>query len=121
MNTPEIDAREEICRRICDAIKDRGFTYRAFEELMGWHEKTISNWRRGLSHSYMHYLPEIAQALGTTPMKLLEGILPHDHSLESEEEALLLLYRKSYGLPTHRRRALFETIESIIRLYLADT
>ena len=91
----------------------------AFERAMGLAEKTVNNWRRDRSASYMKMLPELSEKFGVNITELLDIPLRKDTSELSEEELhLLLLYRKSRVLPQAMRTALRETLETTIKLYI---
>ncbi len=91
----------------------------AFERKMGLSDKTVNNWRRGLSSSYMKMLPELSEVLSVNVTELLDIPLSADKSdLSSEEAHLLNLYRKSRTMSPKLREALRETLESVINLYI---
>ena len=91
----------------------------AFERAMGLAEKTVNNWRRDRSASYMKMLPELAEKFGVNVTELLNIPLSGDSSELSEEELHLIhLYRKSRILPAPMRMALVKTLETTINLYV---
>lgn len=91
----------------------------AFERAMGLAEKTVNNWRRDRSASYMKMLPELAEKFGVNVTELLNVPLSGDSSELSEEELHLVhLYRKSRILPLPMRMALVKTLETTINLYV---
>ena len=91
----------------------------AFERAMGLAEKTVNNWRRDRSSSYMKMLPELAEKFGVNVTELLNVPLSGDSSELSEEELHLIhLYRKSRTLPAPMRMALVKTLETTINLYV---
>lgn len=57
--------------RIFELLDKLGMEQKAFAAEVGVSEGTVSNWRRGVSSSYSHYLVQIAQVLGTTTADLL--------------------------------------------------
>ena len=91
----------------------------AFERELGLADKTVNNWRRERSSSFMKMLPALSEAFGVTVGELLDIPLERDSTdLSSEEIALLNLYRKTHTLPQKMRTALRETLETTINLYL---
>ena len=91
----------------------------AFERAMGLAEKTVNNWRRDRSASYMKMLPELAEKFGVNITELLVVPLSGDSSeLSDEEMHLVHLYRKSRTLPAQMRSALVKTLETTINLYV---
>ncbi len=91
----------------------------AFERAMGLSEKTVNNWRRDRSASYMKMIPELAEKFGVNVTELLDMPLSGDASELSEEEMhLVRLYRKSRTLPASMRAALVKTLETTVNLYV---
>ncbi len=93
----------------------------AFEREVGLQSKTVNNWRRGRSASYMKMLPRLADAFEVSVGELLDMPITHDSGDLSEDEIeLLTLYRKSGVLSAKQRVALTKTLESVINLYLSS-
>lgn len=91
----------------------------AFERALGLAEKTVNNWRRGRSASFMKMLPTLSERFGIQVGALMDMPLKRESAELSEEELHLLhLYRKSRTLPKEMRAALIETVEQVIGLYL---
>ena len=72
--------------RIFELLDKLGMEQKAFAAEVGVSEGTVSNWRRGVSSSYSHYLVQIAQVLGTTTADLLGE--KKQSSPSSEEDGL---------------------------------
>ena len=111
--------QEKIRERVLSLI-DAGFeSDAAFERAMGLADKTVNNWRRGRSSSFMKMLPTLSEEFGVNIGELLDIPLRKDTSELSEEELHLLhLYRKSRTMPQKMRTALRETLEATINLYI---
>ncbi len=94
----------------------------AFEKAMQLPPKTVNNWRRGLSSSYMKLLPALSEQFKINVSELLDMPL-HGKSTElsDDEMHLLSLYRRSRTLPRAMRTALSETLEYVINMYLGAT
>ncbi len=91
----------------------------AFERALGLAEKTVNNWRRGRSASFMKMLPLLSERFGVHVGALMDVPLHGETAELSEEELHLLhLYRKSRTLPKEARAALIQTVEQTIRLYI---
>jgi transcriptional regulator with XRE-family HTH domain len=91
-----------------------------FERSMGLSEKTVNNWRRGRSSSYMKMLPALSERFQVNVSELLDMPLRNDTSeLSDDEMHLLRLYRKSRTMPQKMRAALRETLESVINMYIS--
>ena len=91
----------------------------AFERAMGLKDKTVNNWRRGRSASYMKMLPILSERFSVNVGELLDIPLRKDTSELSEDELHILhLYRRSRTMPPKMRAALKETIENLITLYI---
>ena len=105
--------------RIISLIEAEFESDAAFERALGLAEKTVNNWRRDRSASYMKMLPELAEKFGVNVTELLDMPLSGDSSELSEEEMHLVhLYRKSRTLPPKMRSALVKTLETTINLYV---
>ena len=90
-----------------------------FERQMGLAGKTVNNWRRGKSASFMKMLPRLAEGFDVNVGELLDIPIHKDTSELSEDELeLLTLYRKSGVLSARQRIALAKTLESVINLYI---
>ena len=110
---------ENIRERILSLIDSEYESDAAFERALGLADKTVNNWRRGRSSSYMKMLPELSEKFRVNVGELLDMPLRSDTSELSEEELRLLhLYRKSRTMPQKLRTALGETLENVINLYI---
>lgn len=112
-------ATEEIRDRVLSLIASEFESDAAFEREMGLAEKTVNNWRRCRSASFMRMLPVLSERFGVNIGELLNIPLRRDSSELSEDEiALLRLYRKSRTMPEGMRTALRKTLESTIEMYI---
>ena len=110
---------EKIRERVLSLIDSEFESDAAFERALGLPEKTVNNWRRGRSASYMKMLPRLSEEFRVNVGELLDIPLRSDTSELSEDELhLLLLYRKSRTMPQKLRAALSETLENTINLYI---
>jgi transcriptional regulator with XRE-family HTH domain len=111
---------EKIREKIIGLIEYEFESDAAFERAMGLPTKTVNNWRRGRSASFMKMLPSLCDAFGTSPSELLDIPLSADGGELSEDEVKLLnLYRKAKTLPSGLRLALAENLEHTIKLYIS--
>lgn len=111
--------QEKIKERVLSLIDSEFESDAAFERATGLAEKTVNNWRRDRSASYMKMLPELAEKFSINITEMLDIPLRGDSSELSEDELhLLRLFRKSRGLSPKMRGALVKTIENTINLYL---
>ena len=109
----------KVKERVLSLIEAEFESDAAFERAMGLPEKTINNWRRDRSASYIKMLPELAEKFGVNVTELLDMPLSGDSSELSEEEMHLVhLYRKSRTLPAPMRAALVKTLETTVDLYV---
>ena len=114
-----MDNTEVIRERILDLIESEYESDVTFERGFGLAPKTVNNWRRGRSASFMKMLPTIAENFNVNITDLLNMPIRRDTSELSEEELhLLMLYRKARNLPLQLRKALSHTIETTISLYI---
>jgi len=110
---------ENIRERILSLIDSEFESDAAFERALGIPEKTVNNWRRGRSASYMKMLPRLSEEFRVNVGELLDMPLRSDTSELSDDELHLLhLYRKSRTMPQKLRVALRETLENVISLYI---
>ena len=110
---------EKIRERVLSLIDSEFESDVAFEKEMELPSKTVNNWRRRLSSSYMKILPKLSERFKVNVGELLDmPILGESSELSEDEIHILTLYRKSRTLPTKLRQSLSESIESIINLYL---
>ena len=113
------EATERIRERILALIESEFESDAAFERALNIPDKTVNNWRRGRSSSFMKLLPELSIRFRVNIGELMDIPLRKDTSELSEEELHLLhLYRKSRSMPEKMRSALRTTLESTIELYL---
>lgn len=114
------DNTERIRARILTLIESEFESDAAFERAMGLADKTVNNWRRGRSASFMKMLPKLSEEFRVNIGELMDMPLRRDTSELSEEELhLLRLYRKSRSMPETMRSALRETLETTINLYIS--
>ena len=110
---------EKIRQRILSLIDTEFESDAAFERALGLRDKTVNNWRRGRSASYMKMLPTLSERFSVNVGELLDIPLRKDTSELSEDELHLLhLYRRSRTMPPKMRAALRETMENLITLYI---
>ena len=114
-------AQENIARTgeiIFSLIEMRYGSDAAFERAANLPPKTVNNWRRRRSSSYMKLLPELASLFEVSVRDLLcEEQAP---ILSSSEQELLAMFRAASGLSEREKTALTETIRNTIDLYLAS-
>ncbi len=110
---PEAVGGEDLRALLLSVIDARFPSAVAFEKAAGLPPKTVNNWRRGLSSSYLKQLPALAAVLEIRTADLLPPDTP-----DGEEAALLSLYRRSAVLPPEERRRFFTEIRVLMNLYL---
>lgn len=111
--------KERIREKILALIDAEFESDAAFERAMGLGDKTVNNWRRGRSSSYMKLLPELSVRFGVNVSELLDIPLRSDSTeLSDDEIKLLTIYRRSRTMPKELRAALRETLEQVIHLYM---
>lgn len=110
---------EKIRERILSFIDAEYGSDAAFERDLSLGKKTVNNWRRGRSSSFMSMLPVIAEKFSVSVEDLMDMPPRAEGSNLSEDEiALLTLYRKSRTMPKKMRSAMKETIEHTIKMYM---
>jgi hypothetical protein len=109
----------ETRERVLSLIETEFKSDAEFEREMKLPGKTVNNWRRGLSSSFMKMLPELAAGFGIGVGELLDMPITRDSGdLSDDEIELLSLYRKSGMLSPKQKLALKKTLESVIELYI---
>ena len=112
---------EKIRVRVLSLIETEFKSDAAFERAMNLPQKTVNNWRRGRSSSFMQMLPTLSDRFGVNLGEFFDMPIRNDTSELSEEEAeLLMMYRKSHVLSKSMRQALKETLESTINMYISS-
>lgn len=110
---------EKIRERVISLIEAEFSSDAAFEREMEIPEKTVNNWRRGRSSSFMSMLPALSDKFGVNIGELLDMPPRKDTSeLSNDEIELLKIYRRSRTMPQKMRLSLKETLESVINLYI---
>ena len=113
--------QEIIREKVISLIESQFESDAAFERALSLNNKTVNNWRRGRSASFMRMLPTLSERFGINISELMDIPLRKDTSELSEEELHLLhLYRKSRSMPQKMRAALRETLETTINLYISS-
>ena len=114
------EATERIRERVLGLIESESESDAAVEREFGLKEKTINNWRRGRSASFMKLLPELSERFKMNVGELMDIPLMGESSELSEDElALLQLYRKTRTMPDKMRSSLRTTLDSTINMYIA--
>ena len=113
--------QEIIREKVISLIESQFESDAAFERALSLNNKTVNNWRRGRSASFMRMLPTLSERFGVNISERMDIPLRRDTSELSEEELHLLhLYRKSRSMPQKMRTALRETLETTINLYITS-
>ena len=112
---------ESTKERVLSLIESEFDSDASFERELGLPSKTVNNWRRGRSSSFMKMLPRLAESFDVSVGELLDIPIHRDTSELSEDEiSLLTLYRKTCVLSPKQRLALAKTLESVINLYISS-
>ena len=113
------ESTEKTRERVIGLIESEFESDAAFERAMNLPEKTVNNWRRGRSASFMKNLPEIAEICGVNLAAVMDIPISADApELTNDEVELLTLYRKARVMPKKMRLALKGTLESTINMYI---
>lgn len=85
----------DLAARIFELVDAAHMEQKQFAALLGTTDKTVSAWRTGRSKSYTKYLPQIAEALGTTTEYLLTGKKePAGQQADGKQEEFIQLYQQ---------------------------
>jgi transcriptional regulator with XRE-family HTH domain len=121
MNEEKKQREDAVRERVLSLIDSEYGSDAAFEREMGLGAKTVNNWRRGRSASFMKMLPRLADALDCSISELLDMPISHTGGdLSDDEIELLSLFRRTSRLPVKQRAALKRTLAEVINLYLAS-
>lgn len=116
------EREEKIRERILSLIDTEFQSDAAFEREMELPDKTVNNWRRGRSSSYMKLLPTLSERFSVNIGELFDMPLRSDTSeLSDDEIQLLTLYRKTRTMPKELRGAMHDTMVSVVNLYLKSS
>ena len=106
---------DSIREKILNLIESEYESDAAFERAVGLADKTVNNWRRGRSASFMRMLPRLCDTFRVNITELMDIPISGDTSNLSEDELhLLTVYRRARPLPTPMRTALAEVLENTI-------
>ena len=112
---------EKIRQRVLGLISAEYESDAAFERDMDLTEKTVNNWRRGRSASFMKMLPALSEKFSVNVGEILDMPIRSDTSeLSDDELSILMLYRKTGLLPERAKTALRESLEVTINLYISS-
>jgi transcriptional regulator with XRE-family HTH domain len=110
---------EETRAKVLSLIDSEFDSDADFERKMELAPKTVNNWRRGKSASFMKMLPTLAESFEISVGELLAMPIQRNGSELSDDEVKLLeLYRKSGILTVKQRMCLMRSLEEIINLYM---
>ena len=113
--------QEIIREKVISLIESQFESDAAFERALSLNNKTVNNWRRGRSASFMRMLPTLSERFGVNISELMDIPLRRDTSELSEEELKLLhLYRRAKTMPQPMREALHSTLEATINMYISS-
>ena len=111
---------EKIKEKLIALIEAEYESDAAFERAFDIPEKTVNNWRRGRSSSFMKMLPELSEKFHMNVGEIMDIPLNGDASeLSDAEVALIHLYRKTRTMPEKMRTSLNTTLETTINMYIA--
>ena len=112
---------QRTAERIIALIDSEFDSDASFEREVGLAPKTVNNWRRGRSASFMKMLPKLAETFEVSVTELLDVPLSSaGQDLSEDEIELLTLYRKCAALTARQKLALSKTLENVINLYLSS-
>jgi transcriptional regulator with XRE-family HTH domain len=110
---------EKIKDKLISLIEAEYESDAAFERALGLPQKTVNNWRRDRSKSFMNMLPRLSEIFSVSVSELMDMPLRDGAELSDDEIHLLSLYRSARVLPGNLRGALRENLENTINLYVA--
>lgn len=114
------DSTQAIRDKILALIDAEFESDAAFERELEIPEKTVNNWRRGRSSSFMRMLPMLSERFGMNVGEIMDLAPRRDTSeLSDDELALITLYRRTRTMPEKMRTSLQKTLDTTINMYIA--
>ena len=107
----------DIVDRLFFLVDEKYKEQKEFAQDIGVHPTRISEWRKRKSQSYQKYLPQIAEALGTTTEYLLTGNGPKQKKAVSESDTALPKGAERIDLGTFHRIPILGRISAGLPLY----
>lgn len=107
----------DLLTRIFELLDEAHMEQKQFALILGTTDKTVSAWRTGRSKSYTKYLPQIAEALGTTTEYLLTGSGAKQKRAVSESDTALPKDAEHIDLETFHRIPILGRISAGLPLY----
>ena len=107
----------DIVDRLFFLVDEKYKEQKEFAQDIGVHPTRISEWRKRKSQSYQKYLPQIAEALGTTTEYLLTGNGPKQKRSVSESDTALPKGAEHIDLGTFHRIPILGRISAGLPLY----
>lgn len=110
----------DLLTRIFELLDEAHMEQKQFALILGTTDKTVSAWRTGRSKSYTKYLPQIAEALGTTTEYLLTGNGPKKKTAPtgvSDSDTVLPKGAEHIDLGTFHRIPILGRISAGLPLY----
>ncbi len=93
----------------------------AFERAAGLPPKTVSNWRRGRSATYMKMLPQLEALLGDELRDLIRDEEGEGDGLTREEARLLRAWRATADMTPTARKSLYTMLMNMMKLSLGGS
>jgi hypothetical protein len=110
---------ESVSKNLFHLIEISFSSDAAFERAASLPPKTVSNWRRGRSATYMKMLPTLASVLGVNPRDLI-GEEAKDGVENAEEARIWHLLRRAGQLPEGEKSRLYAALTSVLTLALGE-
>ena len=111
---------ERIRARVLSLIESEFDSDASFERALSLSEKTVNNWRRGRSSSFMRMLPILSDRFGMNVGEIMDLAPRRDTSeLSDDELELITLYRRTRTMPEKMRSSLQKTLDTTINMYIA--
>lgn len=103
--------------RLFDLLNKSGLSQQDFASQIGVKKNAVSRWKTRELQSYTKYLPQIAEALGTTTEYLLTGNGPKQKRAMSDSDTALPMGAEHIDLGTFHRIPILGRISAGLPLY----
>ncbi len=109
------DVTRDILFRLIDATYPSDA---AFERVANLPPKTVSNWRRGRSSTYLKMLPTLAELLGVSTTDLVES---HPVVHGTAEEKFWDAMHAVGALDEEKKEMLYRTLTAVVKVATEET
>ena len=105
--------------KILSLIQERGIEQQKLATYLGIKKQTISDWKSGKTKSYTKYIDKIAEYFNVSTDYLL-GNETEEEQLDTIDQEILVLMRKTRDLPTDDKKKFLEVIRGSVNAFIRE-